>query len=430
MDTGRWAPWGYPFPSLNSVFQYKSTVYKVPRWSTGWAVIVTGHQLVEELHKLPDDVCSLEEAAKDEMQVPHTMGPQIYSNPYHLSVIKANLNRHTDYLVTEILDEVILAFEDTTGNKCTDDWSEINVNEHVTKIVSRTFNRVLVGAPLCKNKEFNEIGCRYSVSVYVTSVVINLFPLCIRNLVGRLIGRASAFQKESSKYLEPLIEERKQMLRDHCHGSSWIDKPNDFLAWLMDVYEGESIDSADILSRILTVNAATSHTSSYTFMQALLNMASRSEVKEQCIYEAENAIRVHGWTREFINSLVLLDSFFKESMRMNGLASMSFPRKIMKPLTLSDGTYLPPNSFISASFAAHFDEEYYKNPHVFDAFRFPGRFLVAYALKALMAHILLNFDLKLGADGAKKPDFWFSYHCTPNVSATSVAASFVDLNCS
>ncbi|KAJ7090821.1 cytochrome P450 [Mycena belliarum] len=410
------------FQSRKMIFggykQYKATVFKVPRWSTRWAVIVTGDKLVEELHRLPDNVCSLEEAAKDEMQVPHTMGPQTYSNPYHLSVLKANLHRHTDYLVNEILDEVVPAFEDVIGKNCSAEWSEFNVNTHVPKIVSRIFNRILVGAPLCQNADFNEIGCRFSVAVYITSVVINFFPLSLRSLVGKMIGRASAFQREASNHLEPLIEERKKMLIDY--GSNWIDKPNDVLMWLMEGFNGNSFDSADVQSRILTVNSATSHTSSYTFMQALVNMASRPECMKQCIAEAETAVRCRGWTRDGINSLELLDSFFKESMRMNGLASMSFPRKLTQPLTLSDGTYLPANSFVSASFAAHFDGEYYENPLTFNAFRFPGRFLVAYALKALMAHILLNYDLRLGGDGARKPDFWFSYHCTPNTSTRYV----------
>lgn len=120
---------------------------------------------------------------------------------------------------------------------------------------------------------------------------------------------------------------------------------------------------------------------------------------------------------------------------------------------------------MSASFSAHFDKEYYENPDTFDGFRFvasaadnrvnnvmsttsarylpfghgrhacvcfsqasqypvtclsnvdigsqPARFLVSFALKALMAHIILNYDIKMGGDGQRKPDFWFSYHCTP-----------------
>ena len=142
---------------------------------------------------------------------------------------------------------------------------------------------------------------------------------------------------------------------------------------------------------------------------------------------------------------------------------MSFPRKALQAFTLSDGTYIPAGTFVSASFGAHFDEEYYENPDTFDGFRFvasaadagvnnvmsttsarylpfghgrhacvcflehdpstlfshvyvvlqPARLLVSFALKALMAHIILNYDIKMGADGKRKPDFWFSYHCTP-----------------
>lgn len=55
-------------------------------------------------------------------------------------------------------------------------------------------------------------------------------------------------------------------------------------------------------------------------MQALLNLADRPSYLEPLVREAEDALRVHGWTTNFINSLHLLDSF-KESMRMNGLAS-------------------------------------------------------------------------------------------------------------
>jgi cytochrome P450 len=43
----------------------------------------------------------------------------------------------------------------------------------------------------------------------------------------------------------------------------------------------------------------------------------------------------------------------------------------MKPYTLSNGTYLPPGTFVSASSRAiHFDPENYDYPEEFDGFRF------------------------------------------------------------
>lgn len=35
-----------------------------------------------------------------------------------------------------------------------------------------------------------------------------------------------------------------------------------------------------------------------------------------------------------------------------------------------------------------------------------------------MAHIVLNYDIKLGGDGKVKPDMWFTFYRLPNKNAT------------
>ncbi|KAH7922160.1 cytochrome P450 [Leucogyrophana mollusca] len=450
-----WARLRFFYDSKRIIFEgyqkYKSTVYKVQRWS-GWVVLVTGETLVEELHRLPDEVLSLEESARIEMQILHTMGDGVCFNPYHLSLLRSKLPRHLDHLTEELLDEVVPAFEDVIGRLCTEEWMEFNVHNNLTKIVARVFNRILVGLPTCEDPhDYNDVSCRFSVSVYVTSLIINLFPVSVQHLIGRVISRLRSFQNRALKCLEPIIEERKQMMRDFGE-ASWSDKPNDVLSWLMDEATAEEFETKALATRILAINSATSHTSSYTFMQALLNFASRATYQEPLVREAEEALRNYGWTRDCINSLRLLDSFFKESMRVNGLGSMSFPRKALKDFTLSDGTFIQRGTLVSASFGVHFDEAYYEDSQTFEGFRFatgasvrvnnvmtttsakylpfghgrhawydwmfPGRFLVSYALKAIMVHIITNYDIKLGGDGQRKPDFWFGYHCTPNANAT------------
>lgn len=79
-----------------------------------------------------------------------------------------------------------------------DGWTEFDVNEHVTDFVSREFNRIIVGAPTCRrvsstardanndtrtlgrDPEYTKLITRYSVSVYVVSTIINLFPAFLR----------------------------------------------------------------------------------------------------------------------------------------------------------------------------------------------------------------------------------------------------------
>lgn len=66
-----------------------------------------------------------------------------------------------------------------------------------------------------------------------------------------------------------------------------------------------------------------------------------------------------------------LDSFIKESQRVNGLSVVNMDRKVLKPFTFSDGTHLPEGAFVSvAAQSTHSDGSSYPNADTFDAFRF------------------------------------------------------------
>lgn len=110
--------------------------------------------------------------------------------------------------------------------------------------------------------------------------------------------------------------------------------------------------------------------------------------------EVESITKEVGWSKDAMAQMRILDSFCKETQRFNGVASgvlirftqniskhlspylfafrsVSLTRKVLKPYTLSDGTFLPPGTFVSASSRAiHFDPENYARPEEFDGFRF------------------------------------------------------------
>ena len=80
----------------------------------------------------------------------------------------------------------------------TSDWVEFNVHEEMQSVIIRTFNRVLVGQPLCehlcptltnqpltavekgRNESYNKLCAAFSVNIYLTSIFINLFPLALQ----------------------------------------------------------------------------------------------------------------------------------------------------------------------------------------------------------------------------------------------------------
>jgi len=148
--------------------------------------------------------------------------------------------------------------------------------------------------------------------------------------------------------------------------------------------------------------------------------------------EVERVVREEGWTKQAIQKMRLVDSFLRESQRFYGLGSTSLNRKALQDFTFSDGTFIPAGSFVAAAaLPTHFDERYYENPDIFNPWRFaemrsedgeglkhqmvttsteyvtfghgrhacPGRFFAAQELKAMMAHLVVTYDVKMEKEG-------------------------------
>ncbi|KAL3471356.1 cytochrome P450 [Aspergillus californicus] len=126
-----------------------------------------------------------------------------------------------------------------------------------------------------------------------------------------------------------------------------------------------------------------------------------------------------------------LDSFIKESQRLNPLSLVAFERKAKATLTLTDGTSVPKGSFIAApAYHVGIDPEIYEMPAEFDGLRFcklrskdqtgergskfrydapseahlhfglgrhacPGRFLAGLLTKLVLGYVALNYDIPL-----------------------------------
>lgn len=106
--------------------------------------------------------------------------------------------------------------------------------------------------------------------------------------------------------------------------------------------------------------------------------------------EVETVIREDGWTKVAMTKMWKVDSFLKESMRINGIftrefitplplhldyplksLTVAFNRMVMRDYTLSDGTFLPAGTFVAANITAtHGDDEHYPDADKFDGFRF------------------------------------------------------------
>ncbi|KIJ13789.1 hypothetical protein PAXINDRAFT_80392 [Paxillus involutus ATCC 200175] len=410
--------------------KHKGTPFKVANLYR-WTVVVSGLQFVEEVRKASDDELSLLEASNDNLKVAYTLGHDVHYNPYTISIIRSQLTRNLATLYPDIRDEVVTAFEETLdlrGNE----WKSVPALQTVQQVVGRTSNRIFVGLPLCRDPDWIDLNIQFTLDVVKGGVIIKLFPKFLAPLVARFMTNVPASARRGMKHLGPIIEERRKHLEEY--GKDWADKPNDFLSWLMDHPEASKSSIKDLTLRILAVNFAAIHVGVYSFTQALYHLAANPQYMQPLREEVESIVEKDGWSKGALAKMRKVDSFLKESQRMEGIDAVGMTRKVMKEFTFSDGTVLPKGTLVTiASQATYLDNGVYENAEMFDPFRFsnmrdeegngakhsfvstspeylpfghgrhacPGRFFAANELKSMLAHVVLSYDVKLEDDATR-----------------------------
>ncbi|KAJ7078772.1 cytochrome P450 [Mycena epipterygia] len=428
--------------------QYNAAVFRVPILAR-WDLVVGGAKLTAEMGSAPETELSSMEAVHETLQTDYTMGKDMRINTYHLPAIRSSLTKNLAARFPDIHDEIGCAFDDIFALQGTE-WKLVPVLSSMIDIVARTTNRLYIGLPYCRNMEYLKFSVQNTVDIMVGAQIIGMLPTALRPLFAPLISRRKRNLKTAVGYLGPLVEERLAM--EEKHGADWEGKPNDLISWLLEAASAEQRTIPSLVTRILSLNMAAIHTTSLTFTHALYDLAAYPEYIPAMREEAARAVRDFGWSTAALANMHKIDSFLRESQRLNGIHIVNMMRKVVKPggYTMSDGTVLPPGAFVSvAARAAHHDPEFYGSPYVFDGFRFakmregdgagegfkhhfvttgvdylafglgkhacPGRFFAAVESKAMLAHVVLNYDVKLEAEGVRPPDAEFAGMRLPNM---------------
>jgi cytochrome P450 len=394
---------------------------------------VNGPTLIEDIRKASPR--QLAQAALEPLQLKYTLGPEMEANPYHIPVIKSPLTQSLTKLYPDVRDEIVAAFNDCIALDGSE-WKAVPALDSVMTVVCRANNRFLVGFPLCRNADYLALNLKFAVDVVMTGALINVFPAFLRPLVAKLCRSVPASVQGAMKHLKPIIDERRRDLPE--------DRPDDLLSWLMAAApEGET--ALHLTRRVMAMNFAGIHTSSMSFTSALFRLASQPDVADKLCKEIELVVEEDGWTKDALLRMPLLDSFLKESARVEPIACLIGIRKTREDFPLSDGTVVPAGTFLSVGLAAtHGDDALYPNARDFDAFRFvgeegapanrmatvnndyltfgmgrhtcPGRFVAATELKAMLAHVVTTYDVKL-EEGHAPVDKWYGISHVPDPKA-------------
>lgn len=428
--------------------RYPNGVFKVATVSK-WIVVLTGPKYLDELRKAPDEVLSFQEAVNDQTQIQYTLGKAIADDQYHTATVRSPLTRNLAVRFDDVKDEIAEAFKFYIP--ISEDWVTVPAYNTIMHIVARTSNRYFTGLPLCRDEGYVALQERFTIDVIIGARIINCFPDFLKPLVGRYLTTVPKSVKRAVDYLGPMVKER--LVEADEHGSDWPDRPNDLISWLLETAQGYQRTVHDIVLRILAINFAAIHTSTMSFTQALYDLATQPDYVAEMREEAENVIREYGWTKAAMQHMRKIDSFLKESQRLNSVGSVQMLRKTLKDWTLSDGTVIPTGSFVGvASDPMNREKSAFEDSNTFKGFRFsemrdgdgeldsikhqmvaltldtivfghgrhacPGRFFAVNELKAIFAYCILHYDVQLEGGSMERPkNIKYEANMAPNMKA-------------
>ncbi|KIL63125.1 hypothetical protein M378DRAFT_164814 [Amanita muscaria Koide BX008] len=426
--------------------KYHGSVFKIPTL-TSWFVVASGGDLIDEFRRTPDEVLSAPEASRLLFYSDITIGPEHIEDPIHAEIAKGPLTKNIGARFDDVRDEIVTAFDDYIP-ATESEWTRVTAYSTIMDIVCRASNRMFVGLPLCRDPDWMELNKALALNLIKGFIILSCFPAWLRPVIAPLLRSIPNGIKRGAQHLEPLIRERFEQQAEH--GKDWPERPNDIMSWLIDVTKDRQRNMRDLVNAVLLTNFASIHTTTMSFTYIMYELATRPEYAEPLRDEIEAVIKEDGWSKDSVSKLWKMDGFIKECLRLSNFNLFTMMRTAMRDITLPDGTTIPAGSTVVVPFnPVHTDANDYTDPSVFDGFRFekrreqagedtkhqlvslgtdyvlfglgrhacPGRFFAANELKVMLAHVVMNYDVKM-ADGKGRPENWqFGIHRAPDTTA-------------
>lgn len=338
----------------------------------------------------PDHVASTAAAHYDSLNGEYSFVDKIIlGDPYHEHVIHRTLARHLASLVPAIDEEVRLSVDKVYGSATETEWKTFKIWDSLMDFVPSVTHRVLVGRPLCQNKEYIEGMIGFSLAVTRDIILHPMVPFVIKPVICRLLGLSSKYNYwKTAKHSVPVIKQRLEDMaaleRGDPEKKGW-QPPDDYITWHITLAKAEGradeLDPHRIAQRILPINFGSIHTTVLTGLGVFLDMLSH-DVEQNILESIREEIREvkkgepEGfWTKAGLAKLHRLDSAIRESMRISGFSQTLVGRKVVAPEGITDpitGRHFAYGTTLSCPvWGTHHDRDLYGDTaDHYDAFRF------------------------------------------------------------
>ena len=340
-------------------------------------------------------------------------------------------------------------------------WKEVLLHEKVLRVVSMVSSRIFVTKEVSRTEDWIQASIQYTADVFAGGQELKKWHPWLRPLMFRLLApmrRLESMKATARRLLFPILEARE---REKKAGKR--EEYRDTIYWMQQ--RSRHIPTFDFKEQAhvqLIIGLAAIHTTGMATTHMLYDLAARQEYVEPLRQEVEKVLGMEGGKlkKQGLGRLRLMDSFMKESQRLSPIALSRSPpnssrfcffyfccltrifpafftRKTSVPITLHDGFHVPAGTHLTCN-----EQQQSSNPRVwgeldkFDGFRFakradegveessklafhttsvesmafghgrhacPGRYFAEAEIKAILCHILMNYDIKFPDTVTERP---------------------------
>lgn len=315
------------------------------------------------------------------------------------------------------------------------DWQNVSPQKEVLKWVGRLSTRIFLGEQFARNDDWIRISTSFTINLFMAMGVTKFFTPVLRPLVdlfSPLNRRVRSDYRAARAILQPEIDRRDKEIAAAARENRAPVLPDDSIEWFRSAAKGRPYEHADVQ---IALAVAAIHTTTDLLCQALLNLCAYPETMAPLRQEAAEVLGQHGLQKIALTELRLLDSFFKETQRLKPITMATMHRSATADVELPGGIKIRKGEHTGISSSRMWNEEYYKDPETFDAFRFaerrqipgyenksllvatspdhlgfahgkhscPGRFFAANEVKIAFLHLLLKYDMRIEDPSLAKP---------------------------
>lgn len=351
--------------------------------------------------------------------------------------IGVDLARSTPVKVPSKQKDARIAFEKYVSY-CPD-HKPITLFPTMMKIVATTNACSFVGREVGTG-EWPEVVQQLPMSVYFAVMTLSWLPRMLKPIFRPLLLLpALKVQRDMRRILDPVIRSDMEEY-ERAADKKEVLKPKEdgklpFTQWLMARYKpGEATPYQLATDQILTSFESTVSTAA-TLYNIVLDLAVRPELQDELRHEVEEIMVDGRLPSTHLKELKKMDSVMRETFRVNPFALFSLYRITRKHVQLSSGPKLPAGTILCVdSHHINNSASLFPSPETFDPYRFlnkraepgaehrfqfvstgptdpnwgdgtqacPGRFFANSTIKVCLAHVLLNYNIKL-KDGQARP---------------------------